>query len=72
MATSSITHNFIISGQENVERFLDAIEESYQESLHRKPEKKLNFRVLEGEEAIEFIKERERLYGKGTHSSKHS
>ena len=56
MATSSITHNFVISGQENVERFLDAVEESYQESLHRKSKKKLNFKFLEGEEAIEFIK----------------
>ena len=29
MATSSITHNFVISGKKNVERFLKALDESY-------------------------------------------
>lgn len=28
MATSSITHNFVISGKERVERFVAALEES--------------------------------------------
>ena len=62
MATSSIMHNFVISGQENVEKFLDAVEESYQESLHRKSKKKLNFKFLEGEDAINFMLERKRMY----------
>lgn len=35
MATSSITKNFVVSGKEQVEKFADAIEESYQESLVR-------------------------------------
>ena len=33
MATSSITKNFVISGEKQVEKFANAIEESYQESL---------------------------------------
>lgn len=35
MATSSITKNFVVSGQKQAEKFANAIEESYQESLHR-------------------------------------
>lgn len=35
MATSSITKNFVVSGQRQAERFADAVEESYQESLRR-------------------------------------
>ena len=62
MATSSIMHNFVISGQENVEKFLDAIEESYQESLHREPEDDSHFEFLEGEDAINFMLERKRMY----------
>ena len=37
MATSSITKNFVVSGQKQAEIFANAIEESYQESLHRTP-----------------------------------
>lgn len=33
MATSSITHNFVVLGNEAAERFANAIEESYQNSL---------------------------------------
>ena len=33
MATSSITKNFVVSGEKQVEIFANAIEESYQESL---------------------------------------
>ncbi|MDD6588566.1 MAG: hypothetical protein PUF29_08175 [Anaerobutyricum hallii] len=36
MAALSITKNFVVSGQRQVERFADAIENSYQESLHSK------------------------------------
>ena len=35
MATSSITKNFIVSGTEQAERFANALEESYKESLSR-------------------------------------
>ena len=38
MATSSITENFVVEGEEQVEIFANAIEESYQESLTRKEE----------------------------------
>lgn len=38
MATSSITKNFIVLGDEQVEMFADAIEASYQESLHKSKE----------------------------------
>lgn len=34
MATSSITKNFVISGEEQVEKFVNAVEESYQDSLN--------------------------------------
>ncbi len=35
MATSSITKNFVVSGDKQAEIFANAIEESYQESLTR-------------------------------------
>ena len=38
MPTESITKSFIVSGKEQVEKFANAIEESYQESLTRKKE----------------------------------
>lgn len=36
MATSSITKNFIIETKDQVEKFANAVEESYLESLKRK------------------------------------
>ena len=36
MATSSITKNFVIETKEQAEKFADAIEESYQESLSKR------------------------------------
>ena len=36
MATSSITKNFIIETKDQVEKFANAIEKSYLESLNRK------------------------------------
>ena len=36
MATSSITKNFIIETKDQVEKFANAVEESYLESLNRK------------------------------------
>lgn len=38
MATSSITKNFVIETKEQAEKFANAIEESYQESLLKKNE----------------------------------
>ena len=54
MATSSITKNFIVSGSNQVERFANAIEESYQESLHRAPAPDLKITHLRG--AVEVQK----------------
>lgn len=48
MATSSITKNFVISGEKQVEKFANAIEESYQESLHRAPTPDLRITHLRG------------------------
>ena len=46
MATSSITKNFVVSGEKQVEMFANAIEESYQESLTR-PKNTASFRYRE-------------------------
>ncbi|MFR0040308.1 MAG: hypothetical protein ACLRU6_03715 [Lachnospira sp.] len=45
MATSSITKSFVISGREQVEMFVNALEESYQESLTR-TENEIKYREL--------------------------
>ncbi len=45
MATSSITKSFVISGHEQVEMFVNALEESYQESLTR-TENEIKYREL--------------------------
>ena len=60
MPTSSITRNFVISGKEQVEKFANAIEESYQESLTRE-KSYMNVTILRGEELREFMKKRETL-----------
>ena len=52
MATSSITKNFVVSGTEQVEMFANAIEESYQESLHRAPAPDLKITHLRGSEEV--------------------
>ncbi len=52
MATSSITKNFVVSGQRQVEKFVNAIEESYQESLHRAPTSDLRITHLRDSEEI--------------------
>ena len=54
MATSSITRNFVVEGEEQVELFANAIEESYQESLVRK-EEPIEFHELKGKEITEFM-----------------
>ena len=60
MPTSSITRNFVISGKEQVEKFANAIEESYQESLTRE-KSDMHVTILRGEELREFMKKRETL-----------
>ncbi len=52
MAASSITKNFVVSGQRQAEKFADAIEESYQESLHRAPTPDLRITYLRGPEEV--------------------
>ena len=59
MAASSITKNFIVSGTEQVEMFANAIEESYQESLHRAPTPDLRITHLRGlDEVRKFMEKR--------------
>ena len=61
MATSSITKSFIIDTVEQAERFANAIEESYLESL--KPQPPMNFKVTfleKPEEVREFMEKREK------------
>lgn len=63
MATSSITKNFIISGQKQVETFANAIEKSYQESLHRSPDSDMEITFLQDPEEIkEFLKKRRNIH----------
>ena len=59
MATSSITKNFIVSGEKQVEIFADAIEESYQESLKRpKDTNSIKDRELRDPDEIEKLMEK--------------
>lgn len=61
MATSSITKNFIVSGEKQVEMFADAIEESYQESLYRVPASDMQITHLRGSEEVKrFMKKRKK------------
>ncbi len=61
MATSSITKNFIVSGEKQVEMFADAIEESYQESLYRAPTPDMRITHLHGSEEVKrFMKQRKK------------
>lgn len=60
MATSSITKTFVISGFEQIEKFADAIENSYQESLHRTSQNDLKIQHLRGTEEVKrFMAKRE-------------
>ena len=56
MATSSITKNFVISGKEQVEMFVNAIEESAKNRPVRTP---VAARQIKGEEELrKFVRER--------------
>jgi hypothetical protein len=61
MPASSITKHFIVEGKEQVEQFADAIEKSYQESLIRKPEPRLNITYLRTPEQLQkFLEKRKK------------
>lgn len=53
MATSSITKSFVVAGSEQVKMFADAIEESYNESLHNESTPDVKITHLKGGEAIQ-------------------
>ena len=58
MATSSITKNFVISGKEQVEMFVNAIEESAKNRPVRTP---VNVKFIETEDELrEFMRFREK------------
>lgn len=64
MATSSITKNFVVSGEKQVEMFANAIEESYQESLTR-PKNTTSFRYRElrdPEEIKQFLEKWKKIH----------
>lgn len=61
MATSSIFHNFVISGSENVQRFIDAIEESEKLKEENKDLKKIeNFKIGTKEDIIRIMERRKK------------
>ena len=62
MAASSIIKNFVVSGQSQAERFADAIEESYQESLHRVPTLDLRITHLRGAEEVKKFMAKRRIH----------
>lgn len=62
MATSSITKNFVISGEKQVEKFANAIEESYQDSLHRVSTPDMRITYLRGSaEVKKFMARRKKV-----------
>ena len=62
MATSSITKNFVISGKEQVEMFINAIEESAKNRPIRTP---VAARQIKGEEELrKFMREWEKANAK--------
>lgn len=59
MATSSITKNFVISGEEQIEMFINAIEESAQNRPVRTP---VAAKITKSdEELIEFLEKKEKM-----------
>lgn len=58
MATSSITHNFVITTPEGVERFLKAIDEAEREKRQRPKEPPLPGRHLTDPYEIKALTER--------------
>lgn len=66
MATSSITKNFVISGTKQVEMFANAIEESYQDSLHREPSSDLKITHLRSSEEVRKFMEKRKKTNAGS------
>lgn len=63
MATSSITRNFIVSGQKQVEMFADAIEASANDRTPRVP---INVTYLHGaDNIIKFMEKRKKTNAAG-------
>ena len=61
MATSSITKNFVISGKEQVEMFVNAIEESAKNRPVRTP---VAAKQIKGEDEVrKFVRERKAANG---------
>ena len=61
MATSSITKNFVISGKEQVEMFVNAIEESAKNRPVRTP---VAAKQIKGEDELrKFVRERKAANG---------
>ena len=65
MPTSSISKSFVVSGEDQVEKFANAIEESFQESqkrksLENKENEICNF-LTDKEEVKKFMKDRKEL-----------
>ena len=59
MPTESITKSFIVSGKEQVEKFANAIEESYHESLTRTKDSSLRITHLrDASEVKKFLEQR--------------
>ena len=58
MAISSITKNFVVSGSEQAEMFANAIEESYQESLHSSVVPDMGITYIRGKEEVKRFMER--------------
>lgn len=59
MATSSITKNFVVSGEKQVEMFANAIEESYLESRARQNRKpSVKYRELKDPAEIQELMDR--------------
>ena len=54
MATSSITHNFVIEGKERVERFANAVEASWNEVIPK--EEPVGRIIMDPEESWEMLK----------------
>ena len=63
MATSSITKNFVVSGNKQAEIFADAIEESYNESLKKAPVSNLKITHLRGSEAVRAFLTKRKING---------
>ena len=63
MATSSITRNSVVEGEEQVQMFANAIEESYQEALTRDNTCHVNYRKLHGKEVEELMERWNKKHG---------